>query len=50
LKKPAGFIENIFAVLRMVEMHPVRSAMQFALAKPDHKMRFDLGDGQEVVS
>jgi hypothetical protein len=49
-KKPEGFIENIFAVLRLLEMHLVRSAMQFALGRPAHKMRFDLGDSQEVVS
>ena len=48
-KEPEGFIENIFGAFRLLEMHPVKSAMQFALARPDHKMRFDLGEGQEVV-
>ena len=48
--KPAGFIEAIFAVFRLLEMHPVRTAVQHAFARPDHKMRFDLGDGQEALS
>jgi hypothetical protein len=49
-KKPEGFIEAIFAVFRLMEIHPVKNAMQFALARPDHEMRFRLGEGQEVVS
>jgi len=48
--KPEWFIEGFFSVVRLLEMHPVRNAMQFALARPDHKLQFDLGSGQEVIS
>jgi hypothetical protein len=48
-RKPAGFIEGMFSVFRLLEVHPVRSAMHFVLAKPSDEMTFDLGDGQEVV-
>lgn len=46
---PEGFIEAILAAFRLFEMHPVRSVVQFALARPDEKMRFQLPEGQEVV-
>lgn len=48
-RKPEGFIRAIFAVFRLLEMHPVRNLMQFALARPDREMHFDLGEGQEVA-
>ena len=45
-KRPEPFIEVILSVFRLLEMHPVRSAMQFALAKPEHQMRFEIVDGK----
>lgn len=48
-RKPEGFINAIFAAFRLLEMHPVRNLMQFALARPVRDLRFGLGKGQEVV-
>jgi hypothetical protein len=48
-QKPEGFIEAVFAVVRLLEMHPVRSVAQFALGGANREMRFDLAKGQEVV-
>ena len=48
--RPEAFIEISFAVVRLMDMRPVRRAMQRLLGKPEHQMRFDLGKGQEVVS
>jgi hypothetical protein len=48
-KHPPGFIENILGVFRLLEVHPVRNAVQFALGRSGQEMRFDLGNGQEVV-
>jgi len=48
--KPPAFIELVFAALRTMEVTPVRRAMQFALGKPEHQMRFLSGNGQEVLS
>jgi hypothetical protein len=47
--KPPVFIQNILGVFRLLEVHPVRSAAQFALGRNGHEMRFDLGNGQEVA-
>ncbi|MBO0911674.1 MAG: hypothetical protein J2P13_07755 [Acidobacteria bacterium] len=47
--KPEAFIEIIFAVVRLVDMHPVRGAIQRVFGKLDPEMQFDLGKGQEVV-
>jgi len=47
--KPAWLINAIFGTFRLLEAHPVRSAMQFAFARPDHRMRLRLSKG-EVVS
>jgi hypothetical protein len=47
--KPPGFIEMFFSTVRLLEIAPVRKAMQLALAKPEHQMRFVLGNGQEVA-
>jgi len=49
-RKPEWFIEGFFSVVRLLEVHPVRNAVQAALARPEHKLRFDLGSGTEVVS
>ena len=46
--KPAWFIETILDGFRLLEMHPIRSAAQLALARNEREMRFDLG-GQEVA-
>jgi hypothetical protein len=48
-QKPPSFIEVVFAALRTMEVAPVRRAMQFALGKPEHEMRFLHADRQEVV-
>ena len=48
-RKPEGFIENLFAAFRLVEMHPVRSAIEFAFSRPDHEMRFEFRERQEVA-
>ena len=47
--KPPLFIELFFSIVRMLEMEPVRRTMQRALAKPEHQMRFVLGN-QEALS
>jgi hypothetical protein len=43
-QKPPAFIELFFSLVRMLEMEPVRRTMLRALAKPEHQMRFVLGD------
>jgi hypothetical protein len=48
--KPPGFIEAVFSGIRLLEVAPVRRAMQHMLGKPEHEMRFLLGRGQEVAS
>jgi hypothetical protein len=48
-KKPPGFIEFILAMFRLVEMDPVRKAMQFALAKPEREMHFAIRNHQEAA-
>jgi hypothetical protein len=48
-RKPEVFIEVIFAVLRLMDMHPVRGAVERLLGKPDHQMRLDPDKGREVV-
>jgi len=48
--KPPAFIDLVFAAMRTAEVGPVRQVMQFALAKPEHQMRFLSGNGQEVLS
>jgi hypothetical protein len=47
--KPPGFIELFFSTVRLLELAPVRKAVQLALAKPEHQMHFVLGNGQEVA-
>lgn len=49
-REPTWFIAGFFSVVRLLEMHPVRNAVQFALARPDRKLQFDLGGGTEAVS
>jgi len=48
--KPPAFIELFFSAVRMLELNPVRRALQMALATPPHDMQFVLGDGREVAS
>jgi hypothetical protein len=48
--KPPFFINLFFAIVRLLEMDPVRRSMQLALAKPEHEMRLIGSDGQEVAS
>jgi hypothetical protein len=47
--QPPGFIELVFAVVRLLEVTPVKRVMQLALGKPEHEMRFMLGGRQEVA-
>jgi hypothetical protein len=48
--KPAPFIQVTFALLHLMDMYPVRGAVERLLGKPDHQM-LDPGPakGQEVV-
>jgi hypothetical protein len=48
--KPPAFIEIFLSTVRMLEMEPVRRAVQVALAKPEHEMQFALGRGREAAS
>ena len=48
-KQPPGYIELIFSGVRLLEVAPVRRAMQLVLGKPEHQMRFVFGDRQEVA-
>jgi hypothetical protein len=48
-QKTPDFIEFAFAGVRLLEVGAVRRAMQLALGKPEHEMRFMLRDGQEVA-
>ena len=45
-KRPEPFIEVMFAIFRLLEIHPIRSAMQVALGRPEHQMRFEIADGK----
>ena len=49
--KPAPFIQVIFAALRLMDIYPVRGAVERLLGKPDRQMRFDPrpGNNQEVA-
>ncbi len=47
--QPPGYIELIFSGVRLLEVAPVRRAMQLVLGKPEHQMRFVFGDRQEVA-
>jgi predicted metal-dependent phosphoesterase TrpH len=49
-QKPPAFIEMFFSAIRTLELTPVRKAVQFALARPEHEMYFALGKGQEAAS
>jgi len=48
-RKPEWFIRGFFSAVRLLEMHPVRNVVQLALARPEHKLQFDLGSGPEVI-
>jgi len=47
---PPVFIPLFFAVVRTLEIAPVRKAAQFAMAKPQDEMDFALRKGQEAAS
>jgi hypothetical protein len=49
-QKPPAFIEAVFSGIRLLEVAPVRRAMEYVLNKPEHEMRFMLGRGQQVAS
>jgi hypothetical protein len=48
-KKSPSFIEAIFSCIRLVEMTPVRRAMQFALAGSERQKQMVFGGRQEVT-
>jgi hypothetical protein len=45
---PAPFIQVIFRTFRLLELHPIKTAIQFVLAKPEHQTRFEIADGKAV--
>jgi hypothetical protein len=47
---PPVFIEAFFAVVRLLEVAPIRKAVQTLLAKPQHQMQFVAGRGKGVIS
>jgi hypothetical protein len=47
--KPPAFIEVIFSGIRLMEMAPVRRAVQYALTRPVIEKQLALGKGQEVT-
>jgi hypothetical protein len=49
-KRPPAFIEAVLSVFRLLEVVPIRKALQIVLAKPQHQMQFVPGRGKEVVS
>jgi hypothetical protein len=49
-KKTPPFIDAVLAVFRLLEVLPIRKAMQTLLAKPQHQMQFVPGRGKEVVA
>ena len=49
-RKPPGFIELFFSAVRMLEVNPIRRALQLALATPQQEMQVVLGDSREVAS
>jgi hypothetical protein len=46
--KPPSFIEATFSLIRLLEVAPLKRAMQFALAKPEREMRLVFSK-QEIV-
>jgi len=48
-ERPPFYIRYIFSVIRLLEMAPVRRAMQLALARRQPEQGFVPGDGQEVA-
>jgi hypothetical protein len=47
--KPPFYVRHFFAAVRLLEMAPVRWAMQMALARPRNHLPFALSDRQEVA-
>ena len=47
--RPPLYVRYFFATVRLLEMAPVRRAMQFALGNTQEHMSFVLGEGQEVA-
>jgi len=48
-KRPPFYVRHCFSFVRLLEMAPVRRAVQFALSKPQPEIRFMPGDHQEVA-
>lgn len=48
-EKPPFYIRHFFSVVRLLEIAPVRRAMQLALAQPQRQFGFALADRQEVA-
>jgi len=48
-KKPPSYIRHFFSAVRLLEMAPVRRAMQLALPRPPQQVSFSLSDRQEVA-
>jgi len=49
-KKPPGFIEVVFSAFRMLEMDPVRRAVQLAIGNPARQKQLAMRGRQEVAS
>ncbi len=47
--RPPFYVRHFFALVRLLEVAPVKWAMQFALAKPPRQVSFALSDRQEVA-
>jgi hypothetical protein len=47
--RPPFYVRYFFAAVRLLEMAPVRRAMQFAFGNTQEHMSFVLGEGQEVA-
>ncbi len=49
-KRPPFYIRYFFSIIRLLEVAPVKKAVQFVLARPQPEVGYALGVGQEVPS